>query len=790
VKVPVTNVSVVHVEQVKSGQFRVEATPASATGSSIVSSAQDDLDMTVGVGQDIGVGKTSGTNLDLSNNQPTAKFTMDPGNPTNASNVAFTSKSSDPDGTITKYEWDFNGDGTVEATGESVTYSFSEPGRYSVNLTVTDDDGVTSSANKTVTVGGLVYRRDVSVLDADNDSVAESVVFNVTNVHKDRVKVLDLSINPEDDSIDTLDPVGVSPSDLGGNPVEIYPDLNLGPPPWAGGCGSPPCGPGGPGGPAMASGAAWAGTPPGGPGLDPNTKVVVRPSDSPVTFNDGGVILNTPSEDINPGRSFALVLSGFRDSGWVNMTDKPVTVGIRYLVNGEYYASKFTISDVVNRPPNPGFTTTCTDTVCKFNATPSYDPDGPPNSITSYSWSFSDGTTATGAVVNHTFPANGTYTATLTVKDVNGTLGSLKKAKIVGGVAFDLKVNVQPDGATVPAGYRKDNGSAYGPRPGGYTFGWVNGAGGNVDADEVRDRNASSTSQRYETLTHMGQTAYGSNHRAWKVDVPDGGRYRLYWVMGDPSHTDQTNDVTVGSRTIPDRDGEDNFDRYSTVVNATDTLTIEPQPSSDNAKLAFVEVEAVDTRPFDETSGQVVMEAEHYQRLRPGNDNDAGPEDGNDMTGVMWWRVEDSDASGGRGLRVDEDRGYNAQDTENGPRLDYRVDFDTTGTYYVWARMKCPQSGYYNNNHTIHVGLDGDPKTYGGAGFGEGCTEDWNWVNSWWNYDGGWSAEILSIDVSSPGVHTVNIWARQDGVMIDKVVLTKDSGFDPTTDDTSESDRK
>lgn len=789
VKVPVTNVSVVAVEEVSGGQFRVTATPAAAPGSSITSSAQDDLDMTVGIGQDIGVGTTNGTSLDLSNNQPTAKFTMNPGNPTNATNVEFTSKSNDPDGAITKYQWDFNGDGTAEATGESVTYSFKEPGRYTVSLTVTDDDGVTSTTNKTVTVGGLVYRRDVQTLDADNDSMPESVVFNVTNVHADRVTVLDLSINPEDDDIERLQPIGVAATSVGANPVEVYPNLNLGPPPWSGGCASPPCGgPGGPGGPVWTAGAAGAGgaagaSPPGGgPALDTSIRVVVQPSGSPIEFNDDGVIISTPSEKINAGRSFAIAFAGFRDAGPVDMTGKPVTVGIRYRVDGEYYASKFTISEAVNQPPEPKFTTTCSDTECEFNGTTSNDVDG---WITSYSWSFSDGGTATGDVVNHTFPSNGTHAVTLTVQDDNGTIASQTKQKTVGGVAFDLKVNVQPDGTTVPAGYRKDNGSAYGPRPGGYTYGWVNGAGANVDADEVRHR-GDHPDQRYDTLTHMDRTVNpGPNHRAWKVDVPDGGRYRMYWVMGDPSHTDQTNDVTVGPRAIPDRDGEDNFDRYSTVVNATDTLTIEPQSSSDNAKLAFVEIEAVDTRPFDETSGRAVIEAEHYQRLRPGNDDDLGPDDGDDMTGTMWWRVEDGDASGSRALELDEDRGYYAWDTRNGPRLDYKVDFDTTDTYYVWIRMKCADS--YDDS--IHVGFDGDPRTFGGAGFGVGCTDSWTWVSKWWNYDSGWSAEYLTVDVSSPGVHTINLWGLEDGVQIDKMVVTNDTSFTPSDKGPAESDR-
>ncbi|MCK4240352.1 MAG: PKD domain-containing protein [Candidatus Atribacteria bacterium] len=49
------------------------------------------------------------------------------------------SSSSDPDGSIASYEWEF-GDGSTDA-GEIVTHTYSEQGDYTVILTVTDNDG-------------------------------------------------------------------------------------------------------------------------------------------------------------------------------------------------------------------------------------------------------------------------------------------------------------------------------------------------------------------------------------------------------------------------------------------------------------------------------------------------------------------------------------------------------------------------------------------------------------------------------------------------------------------------
>jgi PKD repeat protein len=58
------------------------------------------------------------------------------------------SASSDPDGEVTTYQWDFD-DGTT-ARGAIVEHRFDAAGRYSVHLTVTDDDGDSDKRWRTV----------------------------------------------------------------------------------------------------------------------------------------------------------------------------------------------------------------------------------------------------------------------------------------------------------------------------------------------------------------------------------------------------------------------------------------------------------------------------------------------------------------------------------------------------------------------------------------------------------------------------------------------------------------
>lgn len=76
------------------------------------------------------------------------------------------SASSDPDGSITAYEWDF-GDGTT-ASSVVATHTYTAPGTYTVRLTVTDDDGATGFDEAQV----RVITPDVAMQELKADIVA------------------------------------------------------------------------------------------------------------------------------------------------------------------------------------------------------------------------------------------------------------------------------------------------------------------------------------------------------------------------------------------------------------------------------------------------------------------------------------------------------------------------------------------------------------------------------------------------------------------------------------------
>ena len=84
------------------------------------------------------------------NEPPTVAFSVTPEQPAVRQETTFVADAADPDGEIAEYSWQI--DGQRVAGGAEFTVSFTEPAERVVRLTVTDDDGGTASASRTVTV--------------------------------------------------------------------------------------------------------------------------------------------------------------------------------------------------------------------------------------------------------------------------------------------------------------------------------------------------------------------------------------------------------------------------------------------------------------------------------------------------------------------------------------------------------------------------------------------------------------------------------------------------------------
>ncbi len=107
-----------------------------------------------GVSTDIGSAQVCNftTKALVRNKPPVAALTVTPSTGEAPLKVACDGTgSSDPDGKVTAYQWDF-GDGSAAVQASQTTHTYSVAGDYTVTLKVTDDAGATATATKTVSV--------------------------------------------------------------------------------------------------------------------------------------------------------------------------------------------------------------------------------------------------------------------------------------------------------------------------------------------------------------------------------------------------------------------------------------------------------------------------------------------------------------------------------------------------------------------------------------------------------------------------------------------------------------
>lgn len=127
-----------------------------ATGSSVSKTYSNNgiYSVTVTVTDDEGLSTSYSKEVTLTTSQsPVAGFTYSGSLTYSPSNITFNaSSSSDPDGhPLTGYAWNF-GDGST-ASGATVTHKFNTQGSYTVQLTVTDDTGLTNTTSQVLSVG-------------------------------------------------------------------------------------------------------------------------------------------------------------------------------------------------------------------------------------------------------------------------------------------------------------------------------------------------------------------------------------------------------------------------------------------------------------------------------------------------------------------------------------------------------------------------------------------------------------------------------------------------------------
>jgi hypothetical protein len=100
------------------------------------------------------------------------------------------------------------------------------------------------------------------------------------------------------------------------------------------------------------------------------------------------------------------------------------------------------------------------------------------------------------------------------------------------------------------------------------------------------------------------------------------------------------------------------------------------------------------------------------------------------------------------------------------PMMPYQVYFDSPGRRLVWVRgMGDTNSVGEGKNDSVHIGLNDKLSN---------STDKIDQFPPLWS----WSAHTRDsstafIDIPSQGVHTLNVWMREDGFKLDKLVIIK-----------------
>jgi PKD repeat protein len=358
--------------------------------------------VTLRVTDNDGATASTTTIIAVLNRPPVASFTETADTVLTGDIIYFNaSASNDPDGSITSYFWSF-GDG-ANATGVTVNHAYADNGTYTVTLTVTDNDGVSSSSHATKTV---LNRPPVVSFIKSATSVFTGVVVNFNASG---------SFDPDGVIVGYFWTFGDGTNASGVTTTHSYADngtilvtLRV----------------------TDNDGATATST--------ATVTILNRPpiasfTQSSSTVSTGDTVNFNASASYDPDGLIASYFWSFGDGA--NATG--MTVNHSYIENGSYTVI-LTVTDndgstgtvnatetVLDRPPVASFTQSAnpvyTYTYVYFDASGSCDPDG---TIISYFWTFGDGSNATGTAVSHTYLENANYTVVLSVTDNDGSKAS------------------------------------------------------------------------------------------------------------------------------------------------------------------------------------------------------------------------------------------------------------------------------------------------------------------------------------------------------------------------------
>jgi glucose/arabinose dehydrogenase len=493
--------------------------------------------------------------------------------------------SSDPDaGDTLTYSWDFNGDGTTDATGATGTYVYTAPGTHTARLTVSDPSGLSHAAVVTITVDSSAPSAVITSPSAATLwRVGDTITFagSATDREEGTLPPSALNWSVVMNHCSALGSCHVHPLQdflgvAGGSfvaPDHEYPsylELRL--------------------------------TATDGSGLQSSVTRRLDPVTVQLTFatSPTGLQIGVGSEtSVAPFARTVIVGSSNSISA-----SSPQTIGTTsyqfqswsdggaqtHTIVAPATATTYTATFTAPPPPTPPVPTGLTATTTgarRINVSWSNvsGESGYRVERATGSGSFSQIASTAANVVTYTdttAAAATTYTYRVRSYNASGNSAPSSTAQAT-TLPTVIRINFQPSGSSVPSGYLVDSGSSYGNRGNGFSYGW------NSTNNNTRDRNSSrSPDQRYDTLNHMQRNGTFS----WSLSLPNGS-YSVRVVAGDADSTDSYYRINVESTlTINQRPTSSSrwVDRTVTVSVSDGRLNVSNASSASNNKINFIEI--------------------------------------------------------------------------------------------------------------------------------------------------------------------------------------------------------
>jgi hypothetical protein len=138
-----------------------------------------------------------------------------------------------------------------------------------------------------------------------------------------------------------------------------------------------------------------------------------------------------------------------------------------------------------------------------------------------------------------------------------------------------------------------------------------------------------------------------------------------------------------------------------------------------------------------------------------------------DGEGVFIGSTWDVDDNGSLVSTPNKDAGSN--DLIGAPKIDYCLEVTHTNEYWIWLEFDPPDG----RSDSIYIGMDDvllDVGARGVQGYKTGG-------GAWWRNTGD-NGDRISVALE-PGTNCLNVWVREDGVVIRNIQMTTDPNYTP-----------